>query len=327
MAAANEAAVVAMADGYAQASGRPALVNLHSAAGTGNALGKNNASIYVRLVNRKERSRSVDQMSDVLRERLQRVPGITVTHVGLLDAVGGNKQVEFSLQGDDLAELERLSATVMERIRPIVGLVDLDASVKPDKPTVDVVLKREVASDLGLNTQAIAASLRTWVAGTTVGNWRAQNGESYDVNVRLAPERRERTDDLRQLPFVVGAASDGSNRVVPLGQVAKVKLVQGPPAIRTENALLSAYIFVDIRDRDIGSYVADARNDRIQHFGDAPEVVGITGLDVHGQRHADHPRDGFHRRHQPFEGQNAPPRHTRCGPDIGEPGQLQNLIG
>ena len=107
------------------------------------------ASVYVRLVDRKERSLSVDAMSAQLRERLRSVPGITVTHVGLLDSVGGNKQVEFSLQGDDLAELERLTQQVMERIRPIVGLVDLDASVKPDKPTVDVKMRRELASDAG----------------------------------------------------------------------------------------------------------------------------------------------------------------------------------
>ena len=56
------------------------------------------------------RSRSVDQMSAVLRERLRTVPGITVTHVGLRDSVGGNKQIEFSLQGPDLKELERLHA-------------------------------------------------------------------------------------------------------------------------------------------------------------------------------------------------------------------------
>ena len=66
-------------------------------------------SIYVRWSTARTASRSVDQMSGVLRERLKQVPGITVTHVGLLDAVGGNKQVEFSLQGPDLKELERLT--------------------------------------------------------------------------------------------------------------------------------------------------------------------------------------------------------------------------
>jgi HAE1 family hydrophobic/amphiphilic exporter-1 len=224
---------------------------------TGSSLGAMYASIYVRLVDRKDRERSVDAMSAVLRERLRSVPGITVTHVGLLDSVGGNKQIEFSLQGDDLDELERLTTTVMERIRPIVGLVDLDASVKPDKPTVDVVLKREVASDLGLNTQAIAASLRTWVAGTTVGNWRAQNGESYDVNVRLAPERRERTDDLRQLPFVVGAASDGSNRVVPLGQVADLVEATGPNQINRRNLNREVSINANVYGRSAGEVTAE----------------------------------------------------------------------
>jgi hypothetical protein len=60
--------------------------------------GKIYASVYVRLVDRKARKRRVDEMSVVLRERLKQVPGITVTHVGLLDSVGGNKQILFSIQ-------------------------------------------------------------------------------------------------------------------------------------------------------------------------------------------------------------------------------------
>jgi HAE1 family hydrophobic/amphiphilic exporter-1 len=121
---------------------------------TGNAQGKIYANVYVRLVDRKDRSRSVDQMSGVLRTRLPRCRGITVTHVGLLDSVGGNKQVEFSLQGPDLRELERLArlATAQDAKHP--GLVDLDSSVKPDKPVIDVDVKRDAASDLGLSVDA-----------------------------------------------------------------------------------------------------------------------------------------------------------------------------
>ena len=188
---------------------------------TGNAQGKMYASIYVRLVDRKDRSRSVDQMSDVLRERLKTVPGITVTHVGLLDAVGGQKQVEFSLQGPDLRELERLTKIVTEKIRDIPGLVDLDTSAKPDKPVIALDVKREVASDLGLSVAPMAASLRTLVAGTTVGNWRAPDDQTYDVNVRLAPEARTTPADLERLPFAL-AATDGTTRIVRLNQVASV---------------------------------------------------------------------------------------------------------
>ena len=226
---------------------------------TGNAVGTMYASVYVRLVDRKDRTLSADAMSAKLRERLRSVPGVTVTHAGLLDPVGGNKQVEFSLQGDDLAELERLTAQVMERIRPIVGLVDLDASVKPNKPTVDVVMRRELASDAGLNTVAVASSLRTLVAGQTVGNWRAVDGESYDVNVRLAPELRQRTSDLEQLPFVVGTAADGTARVVRLGQVAQVVESTGPNQINRRNLNREVAINANVYGRSAGDVSAEIR--------------------------------------------------------------------
>ena len=226
---------------------------------TGNAVGTMYASVYVRLVDRKDRTLSADAMSAKLRERLRSVPGITVTHAGLLDPVGGNKQVEFSLQGDDLAELERLTAQVMDRIRPIVGLVDLDASVKPDKPTVDVVMRRELASDAGLNAAAVASSLRTLVAGQTVGNWCATDGESYDVNVRLAPELRQRTSDLEQLPFVVGTGADGTARVVRLGQVAQVVESTGPNQINRRNLNREVAINANVYGRSAGEVSAEIR--------------------------------------------------------------------
>jgi HAE1 family hydrophobic/amphiphilic exporter-1 len=226
---------------------------------TGNARGTIYANIYVRLVDRKDRTLSVDAMSARLRERLRTISGITVTHVGLLDAVGGNKQVEFSLQGDDLAELERLTQQVMERIRPIVGLVDLDASVKPDKPTVDVRLKRDLASDVGLNPGAVASSLRTLVAGQTVGNWRAADGESYDVTVRLAPDQRERTSDLAQLPLVVGAAADGTARVVRLAQVADVIEGTGPNQINRRNLNREVAINANVYGRSAGEVSGEIR--------------------------------------------------------------------
>jgi HAE1 family hydrophobic/amphiphilic exporter-1 len=226
---------------------------------TGNAQGMMYANIYVRLIDRKDRTLSVDAMSARLRERLRTIPGITVTHVGLLDAVGGNKQVEFSLQGDDLAELERLTRQVMERIRPIVGLVDLDASVKPDKPTVDVRLRRDIASDAGLNPGAVASSLRTLVAGQPVGNWRAADGESYDVTVRLAPDQRERTSDLAQLPLVVGAAADGTARVVRLAQVAEVIEGTGPNQINRRNLNREVAINANVYGRSAGEVSGEIR--------------------------------------------------------------------
>jgi HAE1 family hydrophobic/amphiphilic exporter-1 len=226
---------------------------------TGNAQGKIYASVFVRMVDRQERSRSVDQMAGVLRERLKQVPGITVTHVGLLDAVGGNKQVEFSLQGPDLKELERLARLVTEKVRPVPGLVDLDSSVKPDKPVIDIDVRRDAASDLGLSVSQIAASLRTLVAGQTVGNWRAPDDQTYDVNVRLSPDARNAPQDLERLPFATGTNADGSTRIVRLNQVAQVSEGTGPNQINRRDLTREVAINGNVFNRSAGEVSKDIR--------------------------------------------------------------------
>jgi HAE1 family hydrophobic/amphiphilic exporter-1 len=226
---------------------------------TGNAQGKIYAAIYVRLVDRKDRSRSVDQLSAVLRNRLTQVAGITVTHVGLADAVGGNKQVEFSLKGPDLKELERLSRLVTERIRTIPGLVDLDSSVKADKPVIDIEVRRDVASDLGLSVSQIASSLRVLVAGQTVGNWRAPDDQTYDVNVRLSPDARVEPQQLERLPFAMGSNADGSSRIVRLNQVASVKESTGPNQINRRDLAREVAINANVQGRSAGEVSNDIR--------------------------------------------------------------------
>ncbi|MBP7566498.1 MAG: efflux RND transporter permease subunit, partial [Burkholderiaceae bacterium] len=225
---------------------------------TGNAQGKMYASIYVRLVDRKARARNVDQISAALRERLRQVPGITVTHVGLLDAVGGNKQVEFSLQGPDLKELERLSRLVSAKIADIPGLVDLDSSVKADKPTIAVDVRRDAASDLGLSVTQLAGPLRTLVAGTNIGNWRAPDDQTYDVNVRLAPEARTSPQDLGRLPFSVTGA-DGTPRIVRLSQVADVRESTGPNQINRRDLNREVALNANVYGRSAGEVSADIR--------------------------------------------------------------------
>ncbi len=226
---------------------------------TGVAQGKNYASVYVRLVDRKQRSRNIDQISAALRERLRSVPGITVTHAGLLDPVGGQKQIEFSLQGSDLQELERLTVRVMDQLRGIPGLVDLDSSVKPGKPTIDVDVQRAAAADLGLNVNQIAGSLRILVAGQTVGNWRASDDQTYDVNVRLAPESRTALADLERLPFALGTNTDGSARVVRLNQVASLREGTGSNQINRRDLMREVAITGNVYNRSAGEISADIR--------------------------------------------------------------------
>ncbi len=226
---------------------------------TGNAQGKIYANVFVRLVDRKDRQRSADQVAAALREQLRSVAGITVTHVGLLDAVGGNKTIDFSLQGPDLRELERLNQLVLNRLRDIPGLVDLDASLKPNKPVLDVRLRRDEAADLGLNVAQVGNSLRILVAGQTVGNWRAPDDQTYDVRVRLPMGERADPQQLERLPFALATDASGNVRVVRLGQVADIEAAVGPNQINRRNLNREVSINANVAGRSAGEVSADIR--------------------------------------------------------------------
>lgn len=225
---------------------------------SGQAAGKIYAATYVRLVDRKDRQRSVTDMAVPLRERLARIPGITVTNIGQTD-LGGGKSLQFSIQGTDLAELERISKTVTAKLAAIPGLVDLDTTLKPDKPTVAIEVRRDAAADAGVNVDLLATTLRTLVAGTLVGNWRAPDGENYDVNVRLAPESRYALGDLQRLPINVTPAADGTSRVVRLSQVADVTASTGPNQINRRDLNREINIDANAFGRSSGDVSADIR--------------------------------------------------------------------
>ncbi|MFM8918794.1 MAG: efflux RND transporter permease subunit, partial [Limnohabitans sp.] len=225
---------------------------------TPNAQGKNNASIYIRLVDRKLRKRSVEDISILLRQRLTQIAGITVTHVGILDSVGGNKQIEFSIQGPDQRELERMTLKLMDRFRAIPGLVDLDSSVKANKPTIAIQVMRESAADVGWSAASLANGLRTLVAGQTGGNWRAPDDQTYDVNVRLAPEFRNSPQDLERLPFNV-ASPEGPTRIVRLGQIAQVQETTGSNQINRRDMVREVAINANASIRSAGEISTDIR--------------------------------------------------------------------
>ncbi|MEJ6007506.1 efflux RND transporter permease subunit [Paucibacter sp. AS339] len=225
---------------------------------SGFAAGKIYGAIYVRLVDRKDRSRSVADLAQPIREKLATVAGITVTNIGQTD-LGGGKSLQFSIQGADLGELERLSKQVQAELLKIPGLVDLDTTLKPNKPTVAIEVKRDAAADVGLNVNALAGSLRTLFAGTTVGNWRAPDGENYDVVVRLGPDGRNALSDLQRLPMNVAPAADGSARVVRLSQVADVHASTGPNQINRRDMSREITIDANALGRSSGEISVDIK--------------------------------------------------------------------
>jgi HAE1 family hydrophobic/amphiphilic exporter-1 len=225
---------------------------------SGFAQGKNIGNVYVRLVDRKDRSRSVSQLALPMRERLSSIPGITVTNIGVTD-LGGSKTLTFSVQGPDLEELERLARQVRAGLERIPGLVDLDSTLKPDKPIVALDIKRAAAADLGLTVNSVANTLRPLLAGTSVGTWRAPDGETYDVRLRLHPEARGQVSDLSNLPLLSTAAADGSSRVVRLSQVAEVRPGFGPTQVNRRDLNREINFDANALGRSSGEVSADIR--------------------------------------------------------------------
>ena len=226
---------------------------------TGQSNGRNQVAVFVRLVDRAQRTRSADQMSLPLRQRLQQVVGITVTHVGLLDAVGGNKPISLSIQGSDLAELQRQTDRIRAQLAQVEGLVDIDSSMKPPRPTVAIDVRRDIASDLGLSVGSITNTLRALVAGQTLGDWRAADDQTYEIKLRLAPDARDRPDDLGRLALVLGANADGSMRTTRLSQVADIRLSQGATQINRRDLNRESEISANTSGRALGEVSADMR--------------------------------------------------------------------
>ncbi|MGH8808687.1 MAG: efflux RND transporter permease subunit, partial [Noviherbaspirillum sp.] len=202
----------------------PEVRDTYTTINTGAAQGKNYVTVFVRLVPRGERQRSTKLMSVPLRERLLQVAGITVTHIGALDGVGGDtKQLRLSLQGSDLKELAKLTEEAMSKLRAIPGLVDLDSSLKAEKPTIAIEPKRDIGADLGVGVAQIGGALRPLLAGEAATTWRAPDDENYDVKVRLAPSDRNNADDLSRLMLTSSQTNaDGTPKMVALRQVATI---------------------------------------------------------------------------------------------------------
>ncbi len=239
----------------------PEVRDLYTTINTGTAQGKNYATVYARLVPRSERKRSTRELNQPLRDSLAGIPGITVTHVGTLDGVGGdNKQIRLSILGPDLKQLGKLSAEAAARIRAIPGVVDLESSLKPNKPAIWIEPRRELAADLGIGVAQIGNTLRPLLAGDATSSWRAPNDESYDVNVRLAPTDRSDIADLSRLMLAsTQTNADGSPKMVPLRQVADITPAAGANQINRRDLNREVELSANVVGRSAGQVSAEIR--------------------------------------------------------------------
>ncbi len=169
-------------------------------------------------------------------------------------ATGIRTPIGIKVFGKDLEGIERVAKDIEAVVKNVPGTTSAFAERITGGLYLDIVPDRAALARYGMAIGDLQDVISTALGGEMVTTT-VEGRERFGVIVRYPRELR--SDPQQIAREVLIPSMDGA--MIPLGQLAKVEVVRGAPAIRTENALLSAYIFVDIRDRDIGSYVDDAR--------------------------------------------------------------------
>jgi Cu(I)/Ag(I) efflux system membrane protein CusA/SilA len=169
-------------------------------------------------------------------------------------STGIRTPIGIKVFGKDLTEMERVAREVEAVVKTVPGTTSAYAERILGGYYLEIQPDRAQLARYGLTIGDVQMVLATALGGETVTTT-VEGRERFSVNVRYPRDLRADPDAIARNVLVHPEAGGA----IPLGQVATVSLTKGPSTIRTENALLSAYIFVDIRGRDIGGYVADAK--------------------------------------------------------------------
>ncbi|HET9012001.1 MAG TPA: efflux RND transporter permease subunit, partial [Gemmatimonadaceae bacterium] len=217
-----------------------------------------------------------------------RMPGVTNAWTmpisGRIDmlATGIRTPVGVKLFGPDLATLERLGREVENAVRSVRGTRSVFAERAMSGYYLDITIDRAAAARHGVNVGDVQSVIATAIGGMTITQT-VEGRERYGVRVRYPQELRDTPERLAAVlvptshsiagggrPPAAGGAmppgaaapsamTGGRTTQVPLGQLARIEQVAGPMVVRTEGAIPTAWVYIDVVDRDIGTYVADAR--------------------------------------------------------------------
>jgi Cu(I)/Ag(I) efflux system membrane protein CusA/SilA len=199
-----------------------------------------------------------EKLVDELNAAIQ-FPGLTnawtmpiKTRIDML-STGIKTPVGIKLMGDDLSVLSDLAQEIANVITDVPGTL----SVYPEKTVggnyLDFIIKREETMRYGLNVGDVQDIIKSAIGGMNVTQT-VEGLERYPVNVRYSRELR---DNLESLKRVLISTPTGAQ--IPITQVADIEVKKGPPGIKSENARRTAWLYVDLKDIDVGSYVAAAQ--------------------------------------------------------------------
>ena len=215
--------------------------------------GRNTAQVNLKLTDvRKVKRRSQQELEKLIRARLQPIAGITMSV--------GNKPIFIAILGQDEAKLDAVAHKLMDKIRAIKGVADIEYSQQGANPATIVKINNELASDLGLSVQQIGAALRPFVAGDQISRWLAPDGQNYDVNVQLPKSGRQKVADLGELS-VASSKKDafGNPVMVPLRQVVEFVPSTSPQVLKRQALERRVAIYAGVEGRPNGDVDGDVQ--------------------------------------------------------------------
>ncbi|MBX3587458.1 MAG: efflux RND transporter permease subunit [Ramlibacter sp.] len=190
-------------------------------------------------------------------DKIVRVPGLANIWVppirNRIDmlATGIKSPVGVKVAGTDLAEIDKATAEIERVLKDVPGVTSALAERLTGGRYVDVNIRRDAAARFGMNIADVQSVITSAVGGENIGET-VEGLQRFPINMRYPREVRDSLEKLRSLPIV---APQGARLV--LSDVADVRITDGPPMLRSENARLSGWVYVDIRGRDLRSAVQD----------------------------------------------------------------------
>jgi Cu(I)/Ag(I) efflux system membrane protein CusA/SilA len=192
-------------------------------------------------------------------DRAIQFPGLTnswtmpiKTRIDML-STGIKTPVGIKIGGPDLVELERIAKEVEAAVRPLEGTLSAYAERVMGGSYLDVEIDRAAAARHGLTVGDVQDVITTAIGGMNVSET-VEGLERYPINIRYPRELR---DNVAALAEVVVPTPSGAQ--IPLGQLATLRIRQGPPMIKTEGARPNAWVYVDLKGSDVGSWIARAK--------------------------------------------------------------------
>ncbi|WP_312726017.1 efflux RND transporter permease subunit [Stutzerimonas kunmingensis] len=193
-------------------------------------------------------------------DRAVQVPGLTNiwippirNRIDML-ATGIKSPIGVKIAGANLEEIDRVSQQVEAVARKVPGVSSALAERLVGGRYIDIDIDRQDAARYGLNIADVQSIVSSAIGGETVGET-IEGLARYPINVRYPREWRDTPQALEQLPILTPQGGQ-----ITLGSVARVRISDGPPMLRSENARLAGWVYVDVRGRDIASVVADLRD-------------------------------------------------------------------